>query len=94
MTPSWPFVFTTTVTPPETVVLLTPAMKVLFCTRLVPIRITPDSLATPLLPISMLLLPVVSDPASWPSAILPLPVVLAESAESPMAVLPLPVVLS
>ena len=57
-------------------------------------RIMLDSPATPLLPISMLLSPVVRlTPAFAPNAMLPLPVMLFESAESPMAVLLSPVVL-
>jgi hypothetical protein len=56
-------------------------------------RIMLDSAATPILPISMLLSPVVLTPAFAPNAMLPLPMVLLKSAESPMAVLPEAIVL-
>ena len=57
-------------------------------------RITLDSPATPILPISMLLSPVVRlRPASAPKAVLPLPV-LFKSALIPMAVFVLPVSLA
>jgi hypothetical protein len=57
-------------------------------------RILPDSPATPALPISMLLLPVVKfKPALKPIAMLLLPVVLLTSASTPSAVLDVPVVL-
>ena len=57
-------------------------------------RMVLNSPATPILPISILSLPVVRvAPAELPTAILLLPVVLLESARAPMAVLKLPVVL-
>src|SRR5262245_40681153 len=67
-----------------------------FCTppELPPMRIVLDSPATPGLPISILLLPVVRfRPHPWPNAMLSPPVVLFTSALQPMAVLLPPVVL-
>ena len=58
--PSLPFELTTTGwAVPPTVVPLIPAMKVAVCVASVPIRIVPDSPATPPLAMSMLLEPVV-----------------------------------
>ena len=58
-------------------------------------RIMLDSPATPLLPISMLLSPVVRLlPASAPKAVLLLPLMLLWSATLPMAVFELPVKLA
>ncbi len=68
-----------------------PAMKVLVWPE--PMRVVLDSPATPTLPISILLLPVVrSAPAKGPNAMFLLPMVLLKSARKPLAVLPLPVV--
>ena len=71
----------------------TPAMKAAVCVPFVPIRILADSPATPPLPISMLLLPVVRfAPALVPTAVLLLPVLL-RSALVPSAVLLPPLIL-
>ena len=92
--PRWPLESIITPTPPATVTPLIPAMYVLDCLPPVPIRIVLASPATPTLPISILLLPVVRcEPAERPKAMLLLPVVLLASAALPKAVLALPVVL-
>src|SRR5207249_1127135 len=71
-----------------------PAIYVLFCIPWVPMRIFFDSPATPALPISMLLLPVVrAPPAPIPTPMLLLPRLLLKKALRPQAVLLLPVVL-
>jgi len=56
--PNWPALLTTT-SAPVRVVPLIPAIKVLVCAPLVPMRMVFDSAATPRFPISMLLFPVV-----------------------------------
>src|SRR5205085_2757342 len=87
--PSFPLEFTTTWVPvtgtPEI-----PAIKVAIWVALLPMRIVLDSPATPTLPKSMLLLPVVRfAPALLPTAMLNEPVLFA-SASKPLAVLLLP----
>jgi len=53
-----------------------PAMKAAFCSPLVPMRTVLDSAATPVLPMSILLLPVVElNPALAPKPMLLLPIV-------------------
>src|SRR5207248_509446 len=92
-TPSFPVEFTTTELP-VTGVPKIPATKVDFCMPCLPMRIVLASPATPALPISMLLLPVVRlVPARLPRPILDDPVVLCWRAPSPAARLLLPLVL-
>src|SRR5450759_2792184 len=91
--PSCPLPLTKTATPPALVAPLIPAMKVAVWVPTVPIRIVLDSPA-PVLPMSMLLMPVARlDPALIPMAMLLLPVVRLDPAARPMAVLLEPVVL-
>src|SRR5450759_1783798 len=91
MVPSCPLALTKPPTPPALVAPLIPAMKVAVWP--VPIRIVSDSPA-PVLPMSMLLMPVARlDPALIPMAMLLLPVVRLDPAARPMAVLLEPVVL-
>src|SRR5580765_9057070 len=91
--PSCPLALITT-DEPVTAVPLIPAIKTLLWFPCVPTRTVLASAATPALPISILLLPIVRLlPALTPTAMLELPVVLRKSAFSPLAVLLLPVVL-
>ena len=70
-----------------------PAMRARVCVPFAPMRIVFWSVATPGLPISMLLFPVVTfSPASAPMVMLPLPVLTSFSVKSPSAVLCDPVV--
>src|SRR6516164_9188495 len=83
---------TTTGMPFGRVTLQIPAIYVAICTACVPMRIVLASKATPTLPISILLLPVVRlAPARLPTAMLDEPVVLFWSAPAPLAVLSKPV---
>jgi len=59
MVPSWPLELTMTPTPLATALPEIPAMNVAVVVGDFPMRVTPVSPATPTLPISMLLLPVV-----------------------------------
>src|SRR5438477_12838587 len=82
-TPSLPLELTTTWTP-LTATPEMPAIKVPLCVPFVPIRILADSPATPLWPISMLLLPVVRLlPALYPREMLEEPLVLLEREKAP-----------
>jgi len=81
-------------TPSATVLPLMPQMTTLVVDLPPPIRMVLDSPATPGLPMSMLLLPVVRFiPALTPTAMLFEPVLLFRSASEPTAVLVLPAVL-
>src|SRR5437773_6762307 len=92
-TPSLPLELTTTCAP-LTATPEMPAIKVPLCVPFVPIRILADSPATPLWPISMLLLPVVRLlPALYPRAMLEEPPWLLESVHAPSAVFEVPVLL-
>jgi hypothetical protein len=89
--PSLLFEFTTTWLP-GTATPEMPAIKVAVCVPCLPMRILPDSPATPRLPISILKLPVVSlRPAVEPNAMLLH--LLLKSALKPLAVLAPPLVL-
>src|SRR5882672_11484776 len=93
--PSWPALSITTATALALAVVTPrmPAMNAAACVPAVPIRMVLDSPAIPVLPMSILLLPVVRlDPARVPSAMLLPPVVLDSRALTPLAVLLLPVV--
>ena len=67
-----------------------PATNVLVWRPNWPMRMVPDSLPTPVLPISILLSPVMFEPALKPKTMLLLPVVLILRALKPMAVLKSP----
>ena len=91
--PSWPVLLTVTCAP-DTGTPLIPAMKLAVCVAAVPMRMMPDSPATPRSPMSILLLPVVRFmPASKPTAMLLLPVLRFEAARVPKAVFWKPLVL-
>src|SRR5882724_4724984 len=92
-TPSCPLLLTTTAEP-VTAVPLIPAIKDLLWVPCVPTRVVLASAATPALPISILLLPIVRlPPALAPKAMLELPVVLRSRELTPRATLRLPAVL-